>query len=165
MGGTSDLIPELLETSYFKRISLRPTLVLMNIILVGLLLSFAALLPAAWRYSRPPVGDSSSSGTGSGSTVEGGSSEMLYHVLFLLLLTLLLIALLNWLAWEVGTVSTHSQARQLLAPAGSSHGAADAPNESGAHDAQEDTSGSRRVHGKRHKKKRQGSKKNFKGRR
>ncbi|CAI5930510.1 unnamed protein product [Closterium sp. NIES-65] len=76
--------------------STRPTLVLMNIILVGLLLSFAALLPAAWRYSRPPVGDSSSSGTGSGSTVEGGSSEMLYHVLFLLLLTLLLIALLNW---------------------------------------------------------------------
>ncbi|CAI5517708.1 unnamed protein product [Closterium sp. Naga37s-1] len=74
----------------------RPTLVLMNIVLVGLLLSFAALLPAAWRYSRPPVGDSSSSGTGSGSTVEGGSSEMLYHVLFLLLLTLLLIALLNW---------------------------------------------------------------------
>ncbi|CAI6010743.1 unnamed protein product [Closterium sp. NIES-65] len=34
----------------------RPTLVLMNIILVGLLLSFAALLPAAWRYFPPTCG-------------------------------------------------------------------------------------------------------------
>ncbi|CAI5534033.1 unnamed protein product [Closterium sp. Naga37s-1] len=358
--------------------STRPTLVLMNIILVGLQLSFAALLPAAWRYSRPPAGDSSSSGTGSGSTVEGGSSYstggcrllnwwvlaaqlvgvgcstggcwllnwwvlaaqlvgvgcstggcwlLNWWVLaaqlaaqlvgvgcstggcWLLnwwvlaaqlvgvgcstggcwLLNWWVLAaqlvgvgcstggcwLLNWcvltahafthvnhlcippcyplmhapmlptharihvthscfdpfyplmhlyfspflsspsfpfllfptlppfppifsqpspsippspfflslfclpfflfflaaptrtplLAWEVGTVSAHSQARQLLAPAGSSHGAADAHNESGAHDAQEDASGSRRAHGKRHKKKRQGSKKNFKGRR
>ncbi|CAI5460113.1 unnamed protein product [Closterium sp. Yama58-4] len=141
----------------------RPTLVLMNVILVGLLLSFAALLPAALRYSCPPGGDSSS-GSEDGSAVEGGSSEMLYHVVFLLLLTLLLIALLNWLAWEVGTVSAHSQARHLLAPAASSDGAADAHNASGAHDA-EDASGSRAAHGKRHKKKRQGSKRNFKGRR
>ncbi|CAI5461774.1 unnamed protein product [Closterium sp. Yama58-4] len=145
----------------------RPTLVLMNVILVGLLLSFAALLPAALRYSRPPGGDSSSagsSGSENGSAVEGGSSEMLYHVVFLLLLTLLLIALLNWLAWEVGTVSAHSQARHLLAPAASCDGAADAHSASGAHDA-EDASGSRAAHGKRHKKKRQGSKRNFKGQR
>ncbi|CAI5535662.1 unnamed protein product [Closterium sp. Naga37s-1] len=214
----------------------RPTL-LMNAILVGLLLSFAALLPAALRYSRPPGGDSGSSSRGSGSVVEGGSSEMLYHMVFLLLLTLLLIALLNWwvpgaqlvgagcstggcrvlkwwvpgaqltchsthslhqpactsllplphcirvscipaqsnprqltlpsgrLAWEVGTVSANSQARQLLAPAGSSHGAAHAHNAIEALDAQEDASGARGVHGKRHKKKRQSSKRSSKGRR
>ncbi|CAI5992780.1 unnamed protein product, partial [Closterium sp. NIES-64] len=127
----------------------RPTLVLMNAILGGLLLSFAALLPAALHYSRPPAGDSGSSGSsssGSGSAVEGGSSEML-------------------LAWEVGTVSADSQARQLLAPAGSSHGAADAHNAIEALDAQEGASGLRGVHGKRQKKKHQSTKRSSKGRR
>ncbi|GJP54108.1 hypothetical protein CLOM_g13216 [Closterium sp. NIES-68] len=97
----------------------RPTLVLVNLVLAGLFLSFAALLPAALRYSRDPSSSAaaaSAASRGSAASGSGGSSEMLHHVLFLLALTLLLIAALNWLAWEVGTVSPHSQARALLSP-------------------------------------------------